>query len=170
LTIARRFGIPAGILSALLGLVYLFQPIPFGMALRAWLVGLGGLAAAELVRAAVSPYPRLLVEPVRLGGRRKPPPQRPAGLEEVERAVDFAVWNAVDFRRRLRPMLHDIASHRLHARSGIDLDANPGAARQALGEEAWALLGAAEPEPSGRRGPGVTPAELREAIQRLEAL
>jgi len=167
---ARRLAAPAVFLSALLGLDAVFQPVPFGLALRAWMVAVGGLAAAELVRAALSPFPRLRIEPVRFGRRRQPAPERPAGLEEVERSVDFAVWNAVDLRRRLQPLLRNIAAHRLRTRRGIDLERNPEPARRVLGEAAWTLMASADLDGADRRGPGVTPADLRETVDRLEAL
>ena len=168
MSIARRIGLPIGVLSALLALVAVFQPVPFGLALRGWMVAVAGLAAAELVRATLSPYPRLRIERVRFGRPRCPAQERPAGLEEVERAVDFAVWNAVDLRRRLQPLVRDIATHRLRVRRGIDLERNQEAARQTLGDAAWRLL---EPDDEGggdRRGPGINATDLREAVERLE--
>jgi len=168
-TAGRRIGIPAAVLSGLLALVAIFQPIPFDLAFRAWLVAVGGLVAAELLRVALGPYRRLEVEPVRLGRRREAPPERAAGLEEIERAVDFAVWSAVDLRRRLRPLLREIAAHRLQSGRGIDLQRNPEAAERVLGPVTWSLL-SGDSEPTERRGPGASPDELREAVDRLEGL
>jgi hypothetical protein len=168
-TAVRRIGIPAAVLSGLLALVAIFQPIPFDLAFRAWLVAVGGLVAAELLRVALRPYRRLEVEPVRLGRRRPAPQQRAAGLEEIERAVDFAVWNAADLRRRLRPLLREIAAHRLRSRRGVDLERNPEAAERVLGPVTWSLL-SGDSEPADRRGPGARPDQLREAVDRLEAL
>jgi hypothetical protein len=166
----RRVGVPAAIFSALLGLVAVFQPIPFGLALRAWMVAMGGLVAAELVRAAIAPFPRLQVRPLLFGRPRRQASERPAGLEEVERAVDFAVWSAVDLSRRLRPLLREVAVHRLKARRGVDLDRDPKAAQLALGDDLWAQVGAGDLELADRRGPGVTTAALREAVELLERL
>jgi len=86
----RRLAAPAAALTAILGLVVLFRPVPFGFAFRAWLVALGALAAAALVRGSLAPYRKVRVNPVRLRRPSRAIAERPAGLEEVERAVDFA--------------------------------------------------------------------------------
>ena len=169
MTAVRRLGLPAAALTGLLTLVAIFQPIPFDLAFRAWLVAIGGLVAAELLRVALRPYPRLRVDPVRIGRRRAAPAERAAGLEEVERAVDFAVWNAVDLRRRLQPLLREIAAHRLQARLGVDLQRSPAAAELVLGPVTWSLLNG-DTESADRRGPGARPDQLREVVERLEGL
>ena len=166
----RRLAVPAAVLSGLLGVDIVFRPIPFGFAFRAWLVALGALAAAALVRGSLAPYRRVHVEPVRIERRRPHIPERPAGLEEVERAVDFAVWNPADLNRRLRPLLREVATHRLQTRRGVDLERNPESARQILGEVAWELIdGPAAIESEGRRR-GASPVAIRETIERLEEL
>ena len=50
--------------------------------------------------------------------------------------------------RRLRPLLDDLAAHRLRRTHGIDLATQPDAARRLLGDEPWALI----TEPADRRG------------------
>ncbi len=157
----RRLAAPAAALTALLGLVVLFRPVPFGFACRAWLVALGALAAAALVRGSLAPYRQVRVNPVRLRRPSRAIAERPAGLEEVERAVDFAAWNPADLKRRLLPVLREVAAHRLQSRRGIDLERNPDAARLALGDPTWALLG----EPAGAGSE-----LLQEALARLENL
>ena len=170
MTELRRLAVPAVVLSGLLAVDIAFRPIPFGFAFRAWLVALGALAAAALVRGSLAPYRRLHVQPMRLANRRQTRVERPAGLEEVERAVDFAVWNRADLDRRLRPLLREVAAHRLLARRGVDIDRSPESARQLLGEVAWQLVDAPPAlEPEHRRA-GTTAAAIRETIERLEAL
>jgi len=46
----RRLAAPIVVLTVLLGIDIVFRPIPFGFAFRAWLVALGALTAAALVR------------------------------------------------------------------------------------------------------------------------
>jgi hypothetical protein len=96
------------------------------------------------------------------------PPQR---LREIERLVAYAQWDAADFHARLRPVLRTIAARRLAANveGTIDIDANPAAARAALGERVWALLEPKDPTTTRRDG-GVAPEELRAAVAALEAL
>jgi hypothetical protein len=166
----RRLAVPGAVLSGLLVVDIVFRPVPFGLAFRAWLVALGALGAAALVRGTLAPYLRVRVEPVRFTRRRALSAERPAGLEEVERAVDFAIWNPADLSRRLRPLLREVAGHRLRARRGIDIDRDPKAARHLLGDVAWHLVqGPDAPDEQGRRG-GASPAAIRETIQSLENL
>ena len=167
---ARRLAMQAAIPTVLLGVDVIFRPVPFGLAFRAWLVALGALAAADLVRRSLAPYRRVAVERVRFQPRRIAPSERPAGLEEVERAIDFAAWNPADLNRRLRPLLRVVAAHRLQTRRGIDLARAPGQARALLGETAWDLIDEpAAGEPAHRRS-GATVAAMRDTIQRLEDL
>jgi hypothetical protein len=166
----RRLALPAAVLTALLGVDVVFRPIPFGFAFRAWLVALGALAAAALVRGSLAPYRQLRIEPVRLQAHRTNTVERPAGLEEVERAVDFAAWNPADLDRRLRPLLREVAAHRLQTRRGIDIDRSPEAARQLLGEVAWDLVDLpTDPKAEGSRM-GASPLAIRDTIRRLEDL
>src|SRR5207248_6356968 len=130
----RRAALPAALLTVLLVIVLLFRPIPFGIAFRGWLVALAAVAAAGLLRGVLAPYRRAVVEPIRLRARRRPPAPRPPGLDEVERAVDFAGWNPADLRRRLRPLLREVAVQRLRSGPGLDLERTPAACRTLLGE------------------------------------
>ena len=152
---------PAAALTAVLGVVIVFRPVPFGLAFRVWLVAVGALAAAALVRGTLAPYRQVRVHPVRFRKAPTATALRPAGLEEVERAVDFGSWNPTDLRLRLLPLLREVAAHRLLSRRGIDLERNPEAAKVALGATTWALLGDA---------PSAGSAVLEEALCRLEDL
>ena len=166
----RRLLRPALVLTALLAVDVVFRPVPFGLAFRAWLVAIGALAAAALVRGSLAPYQQVRVEPVRLRSRRRPAPERPAGLEEVERAIDFAVWNPADLNRRLRPLLREVAMHRLRNRHGADIDRQPEMARRLLGEVAWELIEGPGEQEAGHPPTGATLPAMRETIQRLEDL
>jgi len=166
----KRLAVPVAVLTGLLAVDVLFRPVPFGFAFRGWLVALGALAAAALVRGSLAPYRRVQVEAVRFPGRHPLRAERPAGLEEVERAVDFAVWNPVDLNRRLRPLLREVAAHRLQARRGIDIERDPKTARRLLGEVAWDLAGPPPAPVADGRPAFAGPAEIRETIQRLEEL
>jgi hypothetical protein len=166
----RRFAIAAAVLTGLLGADAVFRAIAFGFAFRAWLVALGALAAAALVRGSLAPYRQVRVVPVRIERRRPHVPERPAGLAELERAVDYAAWNPADLNRRLRPLLRGVAAHRLQARRGVDIDRDPGVARQLLGDVAWDLIQVPAATDSAVRLTGAGPPAIRETIERLEAL
>ena len=160
----RRATLPAALLTVALGLAFIFQPVPFGLAFRAWLVGVGALVAGAVIRASLAPFPRVAIARIRFRSRRPPARERPAGLEEVERAVDFSGWNPADLRRRLRPLLREVAAHRLLARRGIDLEREPAQARRLLGESAWLLLEGGSAEMLAGA------AMIGDAVDHLEAL
>jgi hypothetical protein len=166
----RRLAIPVAVLTSLLAVDFVFRPIPLGLALRAWLVALGALAASALVRGSLAPYRQVHVEPVRIERRRPRAPERPAGLAEAERAVDYAAWNPADLNRRLRPLLREVAAHRLLTRRGIDIARHPELARELLGEVAWDLIHVPAAIRSQGIHPGASPPAIRETIERLEAL
>ena len=67
-------------------------------------------------------------------------------------------------------MLRRTASELLRARRGIDLDADPEAARRALGDETWELLRPDREPPEERFGRGLELASLRSVVGSLEAL
>jgi hypothetical protein len=160
----RRLGAPVAGLTVLLVVVGLFQPVRFGLAFRVWLVATGALAAAALLRAALAPYRSAPVEPIRFRSRRPSPSARPPGLEEVERAIDFAGWNPADLRSRLRPLLREVATLRLEAGPGVDLQRSPAAARALIGEACWALVS------DEFETPDAGSAAIREALDRLEGI
>jgi hypothetical protein len=166
----RRAALPCLVLTGLLGIDIVFRPLSFGLAFRAWLVALGALAAAAMVRASLAPYRQVHVKPVRFRRPRHVTAERPAGLEEVERAIDFALWNAADLNRRLRPMLREVAAHRLLSRRGVDIDRSPRAAQQLLGDVAWELVVAPTKNESEGRPSGTSPSAIRATIERLENL
>ncbi len=101
--------------------------------------------------------------------RRRRPEQRLPQLAQVERQVRFALTNPVD-AHRLRRSLRTIAAQRLAARHGIDLDANPAAARAVLGAEVWELLGPTPPGPVPRDGGGFGTRQLRAILDTLEGM
>ena len=88
----------------------------------------------------------------------------------MEREVALGLATAFDLHYRLRPRLRRIATELLAARRGIDLDANPDAARRVLGEDAWQIVrGDLEP-PRERFAPGLDIGSLRLAVASLEGL
>lgn len=97
-------------------------------------------------------------------------PERVQQLAQLEREVGLGLANAFDLHHRLRPTLRETATGLLAARRGIDFDAEPEAARTALGEDAWEIVRADRPAPTDRTGPGADVASLDRAIAALEAL
>ena len=132
-----------------------------------YLLVLGALTLFALTRATraahpsdPSPFERALQRDERRRGRV---PE----LTRLEREVLLGTSTAFDFHYRLRPVLREIAARRLASRRGIDLDAEPARAREALGEETWALVRPDLAPPADRLGPGLQLAELRRAVDSL---
>lgn len=131
-----------------------------------------GVAFERAVRAAPpaqSPAPAALLGRLR-SVRRRPRPERPRSLEELEHAVDFSRSTAFDVHYRLRPHLARIAAHRLAGRRGIDLERQPEAAASALGPVAWDLVRPGREAPLDRNAPGLNMTQIRAALDALEAV
>jgi hypothetical protein len=90
-------------------------------------------------------------------------------LARTERIISTSAWTAAEFHMRLRPVLRDIAQERLERR-GVQLDGEPGRARDVLGDQAWQLLRADRPPPDPPLSPGPSLAEIEEVLERLEAV
>jgi hypothetical protein len=123
------------------------------------LVLLAGATALLLLIPSSRPHKR----PV----RRKRPPQRPADLERVERAL--VARTAADVHVPLRPLLREIAQP-LAWRHGVRLDHDPERACELLGPDLWEIVRPERPRPEDLRAPGLAPEELEQIIARLEEL
>jgi hypothetical protein len=129
-----------------------------------------GLIALTAVAVAVCLA--LLPDP-RPSRRRAPavlPPSRPSQLHAVERLAASAGTSALQVHAYLRPVLVEIASHRLAAR-GQTLERMPDEiARELLGDQLWETVRPDRPFPEDRHGPGVRPEELSAIVDVLERL
>lgn len=96
-------------------------------------------------------------------------PPRPVapGIDHRVSALETLLRRSVEdptaYERRLRPLLEDLAAHRLRRSHGVDLATQPEAARRLLGDETWALV----TQPAGSR---VVPAQLERAVAAIEHL
>jgi hypothetical protein len=139
------------------------------LAVAAWLLLLGALAARLLLRWLLLAYPRPEPSPFDAALATRPArPRPPAELERLARLLALSSASAVYAHTRLRPELRRVAADRLSWSRGIELDADPAAARAALGEAAWPLV---RPDPGNlpdREAPGVPPAALDAAVAGLE--
>jgi hypothetical protein len=86
------------------------------------------------------------------------------------REVELSTYNAFHFYARLRPLLRDVAAHRLRSRYGVELDAEPGRARELVASEAWEVVRPDLEPPADRLGSGPTVGELRVLVDELEAI
>ena len=138
------------------------------LVLDVYLLALGGVLLLALVRATraraplarVSSYERALAD-LRL---RRPDSGEPA----IARDIELSAANAMHFHTRLRPVLREIAAHRLRSRYGVDLDAEPARARELLASAAWDVVRPDRPTPADRLGRGPSPADVRRIVEELE--
>jgi hypothetical protein len=138
---------------------------------RIYVLLLAAFVLAELLARLRSSLPKKGPSPVDAALRRRPPRvERVSELEKIEREVTLGLTTSFDLHYRLRPTLRRIASELLRARRGIDLDANPAAARRALGEETYELVREDREPPLNRFGPGIELDTLRGVVISLEAL
>jgi hypothetical protein len=141
------------------------------VALDAFVLYLGalGLAAAGRATRAASPRSRGPAFGDGLDARRALP-QRPAELARLEREVHLSLGSSFYLHHRLRPLLREVAGHRLLVRRGIDWDTRQDAAASILGDEAWDWLRPDRAEPRNRWTPGPPLEELRSLVDAIERI
>jgi hypothetical protein len=162
----------ATLASIALVVTLFFLPGRRHVALDAYVLLLGALGLVAAVRATRAASPDVQ-EPALAAELEDPldvPPERPRELERLEREVYLSVGSSFYLHHRLRPVLREIASHRLLRNHGVDLDARPDAAKRLLGEQAWDWLRSDRPEPRDRWSPGPPLAELRGVVDALERI
>jgi hypothetical protein len=163
---------PIALASVALGAALFLFPGRRDTALDVYILFLGALGLVTAVRTtrAASPdvhEPSLAAE---LEDPLDVPPQRPRELERLEREVYLSLGSGFYLHHRLRPLMREIAAHRLLRRHGIELDGRPDAARKLLGEEAWEWLRPERPEPRDRWAAGPPLSELRGVVDALERI
>ena len=84
--------------------------------------------------------------------------------------VQQSVASSFHLHMRLRPILREIAAHRLSMRFGVDLDREPERARELIGVEAWELVRPERPPPSDRLAPGPSASHLSKVVEELERI
>lgn len=103
-----------------------------------------------------------------LAGMRRQPAD--SGEPTLARELELSTYNAFHLHARVRPVLRDIAAHRLRTRYGVELDAEAGRARELIGVHAWELVRPDRPAPRDRLARGPTVAELHLIVDELEAI
>jgi hypothetical protein len=141
------------------------------LVVRIYVLLLAVFVLVHLLARLRSSLPERTTSPVDAALARRPRrAERVPELEKIEREVTLGMTTAFDLHFRLRPTLRRIASELLRARRGIDLDANPEAARRALGDETWELVREDREAPHDRFGRGLDLNSLRHVVVSLEAL
>ena len=154
-----------------LAIVLLAAPGRAELAVHVYVLVLAAVGLGHLVAALRSALPPRRPSPfdAALNARARPA-QRIPELERMEREVSLGLATAFDLHYRLRPRLRRIAAELLAARRGIELDANPVAARRALGDDAWEIVRGDREPPRERFAAGLDIASLRLAVSALERL
>jgi hypothetical protein len=148
----------------------IFRPGDWKLAFDVWLLAAGGvalMAAVAATRTALPPPGASPFERRRKTGETLEPLQQ---LARVEREVVMGTGTAFDAHYRLRPLLRDIAEHRLATRRGLALDSGSEDVHSLLGDELWELLEPNRPRPRRHHDPGVPLRSVADAVDRLEAI
>jgi hypothetical protein len=147
----------------------LFFPKHAGLAGHVYIVLLAAVGLGRLVQVVRRTHPPMRRSAFDAALRTRPKKvERPEELQKVEREVALGAATAFDLHYRLRPSLRGIAGELLAARRGIDIEANPDAARRELGGEAWEIVRPDREPPAIRFGPGLDIGSLRAVVAALE--
>jgi hypothetical protein len=138
--------------------------------LDVYLLALGGVLLLALVRIARVKGPAegsSQLDRALSAMRSARPHQDELGLVHD---VEFSTLNAFHLHLRLRPVLREIAAHRLLNRYGVELDAEPARARELVGAAAWEAVRPDRPSPRDRLAVGPPLSDLRKVVVDLERL
>ena len=156
-------------LSTAVGLTALAVSGARSILLDVYFLGMGAVLLLGLVRTTreggstgISDFDRALEEM----GRRPSDSGELTLVNEVEQSTRSAFHLHV----RLRPILREIAAHRLWMRFGVDLDREQERARELVGANAWELVRPERLPPSDRLARGPAAPDLRVVVEELERL
>ncbi len=173
-TFANRLAALAFLGTAALVVFLLLRLRQVELAVHLYLVLIAAVVGGVLAERALRDMRYRPEAPSLLGrwrARQRPwKPERVRQLEELEHAVDFSLTTAFDVHYRLRPHLVRIAAHRLAVRRGIQLEADPAAARAVIGEAAWELVRPDREPPADRNARGTDLVSLRAVVAGLESI
>jgi hypothetical protein len=158
------------VVTAAAGIAAITSSGAHAIVLDVYLLCIGAVLLLALVRTtrAQTPAERGSHFDAALAAMRRAPaePDEPLLVREVE----LSTYTAFHFYARLRPLLRDIAAHRLRSRYGVELDAEPARARELVGHGAWDVVRPDREPPADRLGKGPTVEELCVVVDELEAI
>jgi hypothetical protein len=139
--------------------------------LEVYLLGIGGILLLALVRTTsgsragtvTSDFDRAFADL----SRRYP---SDSGELSLVHDVQQSVASSFHLHTRLRPLLREVAAHRLSMRFGVDLDREHQRARELIEGEAWELVRPERPAPSDRLAPGPPASHLSRVVGELERI
>jgi len=148
-----------------------FTPGVRATVIDVYLLVLGGILLLALVRTAHAlrrGAPRSAFDAAI--ARMRAPPREDADALALERELTLSRIDGFHFYVRMRPVLREIAAHRLRMRYGVELDREPARARELVPVELWDVVRPDCPPPTERLGPGPSLAEQRALLDGLEKL
>jgi hypothetical protein len=157
-------------LTAVVGFTALAVSGARNVLLDVYLLGMGAVLLLAFVRTTreagpsgdKSDFDRALAELA-----RRPPE---SGELALVNDVKQSTVSSFHLHVRLRPVLREIAAHRLWMRFGVELDRQPAQARELMGTAAWELVRPDRPFPVDRLAAGPRPADLRTVVEELERI
>ena len=155
-------------LSAALGILAFTSTGMRDILLDVYLLAMGGVLLLALVRTTRVKAPA--AEPSQFDRARERMEALPADSGELTlvRELELSKMSAFHLHVRLRPVLREIAAHRLRKRYGVELADEPGRARELIGSAAWEIVRPERPPPRDRLATGPSFAQLREVVDELE--
>jgi hypothetical protein len=167
--VARAVKVGLVLTIALLVGIYLSAGIE-RIFLDVYLLAMGGVLLLALLRTTwarssgdrQSEFDRTLREMRR--------PHQDSGPLALARELDLSTISAFHLHVRLRPMLREIAAHRVRRRYGVELDDEPARARELVGTEAWDIVRPNRPLPADRLAVGPPLSTLRTVVDELEQI
>jgi hypothetical protein len=136
--------------------------------LDAYLLAMGGILLLALVRMTRTKAPAARASELDRALGRMQSAQPDSGELSLVNDLELAKMSAFHLHVRLRPVLREIAAHRLRKRYGVELDSEPERARELIGTAAWELVRPERPLPAERLAPGPPLSHLREVVDELE--
>jgi hypothetical protein len=166
--VRRALGL-AAIVSAVAGALALFTHGLRNLVFDLWLLGIAAVLLLALYRIARLLAPATASPLDAALARMRPRETRMPELA-LERDVALSRVMEFHFHVRLRPVLREIAAHRLRSRYGVELDGEPARARELVPTRTWAVVDPDRPIPEDRLAPGPTAQELSAVVDELERL
>jgi hypothetical protein len=144
------------------------------IAFRMWLVGVGLVGLNALVHLLGHRPTTRRVDDLDRAARAAPDaaPDVPPSFARSTRVLELVSGTAGDVHFRVRPVLREVAEHRLLTRHGLVLDdpRDGMAAADRCGPLLWDVVRPDRPEPRDRRRHELAPAAAGELVDRLEAI
>jgi hypothetical protein len=136
--------------------------------LDVYLLAMGGVLLLALVRTTRAKAPAGGPSALEAALERMETTPADSGELAVVRDLELSRQSAFHLHVRLRPVLREIAAHRLRKRYGVELESEPERARELVGSKAWELVRPDRRPPADRLEHGPPLSLLRDVVDELE--